>query len=118
MDARVEMAADFVKMDRSGKMTSSLAMQFAGFSASELCDRNLQRRVLRKRHLSPEALVMMIPFDNASDDRMTKAIPGFNTELQATWALTRGDSTESPLWYHWTSSLSYTQVVESRTLSP
>jgi hypothetical protein len=61
MDARVESAADFLRKDQSGKMTSSLAMQFAGFSATEQCNRNLQRRVLRKRESSPEAIAVMIP---------------------------------------------------------
>jgi hypothetical protein len=42
MDERVERAAAFLREDRSGKMTSSLAMQFAGFLATELSDRNLQ----------------------------------------------------------------------------
>jgi hypothetical protein len=42
-------------------MTSSLAMQFAGFSAKELCDRNLQRRVLRKKNSSPQGFSVTIP---------------------------------------------------------
>eukprot|EP00978_Attheya_sp_CCMP212_P038871 scaffold197014_cov31-Attheya_sp.AAC.1 len=54
MDERVERATAFLREDRSGKMTSSLAMQFAGFLATELSDRNLQRRVLRKNNSPPE----------------------------------------------------------------
>ena len=61
MDERVERAANFLREDRSGKITSSLAMQFAGFSATELCDRNLQRRVLRKKNSSPEGIAVSIP---------------------------------------------------------
>eukprot|EP00978_Attheya_sp_CCMP212_P010759 scaffold26224_cov63-Attheya_sp.AAC.4 len=62
MDERVERAATFLRVvDRSGKMTSSLAMQFAGFSATELCDHNLQRRVFRKKNSSPEGFSVTIP---------------------------------------------------------
>jgi hypothetical protein len=61
MDPRVESAADFLRKDRSGKITSSLAMQYAGFSATEICDRNLQRRVLRKKKSSPEGIAVTIP---------------------------------------------------------
>jgi hypothetical protein len=61
MDAKVEIAADFLRKDRSGKITSSLAMQYAGFSETQLCDRNLQRRVLRKKKSSPEGIAVTIP---------------------------------------------------------
>jgi hypothetical protein len=61
MDERVESAAAFLRADRSGKMSSSLAMQFAGFSETEMCNRNLQRRVLRKMKSSPEGLSVTIP---------------------------------------------------------
>ena len=55
-DERVERAANFLREDRSGNVTSSLATQLAGFSAAELRDRNLQRRVLRKKSSSPEGI--------------------------------------------------------------
>ncbi len=61
MDERVESAAAFLRADRSGKMSSSLAMQFAGFSETEMCNRNLQRRVLRKMKSSPEDFSVTIP---------------------------------------------------------
>ena len=61
MDERVESAAAFLRADRSGKMSSSLTMQFAGFSETEMCNRNLQRRVLRKMKSSPEGLSVTIP---------------------------------------------------------
>ena len=61
MDERVESAAAFLRADRSGKMSSSLAMQFAGFSETEMCNRNLQRRVLRKMKSSPEGFSVTIP---------------------------------------------------------
>jgi hypothetical protein len=61
MDARVEQAADFLRKDKSGKFTSSQAMQHAGFSTTELHDRNLQRRVLRKKKASPEGISVTIP---------------------------------------------------------
>jgi hypothetical protein len=61
MDERVERAAAFLREDRSGKMTSSLAMQFAGFSPTEMSDRNLQRRILRKKNSSPKGFSVTKP---------------------------------------------------------
>jgi hypothetical protein len=61
MEERIECAADFLRKDMSGTFTSSQAMQYAGFSATELRDRNLQRKVLRKKNSSPEVISVAIP---------------------------------------------------------
>jgi hypothetical protein len=61
MEEKVEKAADFLRKDESGKIASSVAMEFAGFSESERCDRSLQRKVLRKRDSSPEGIAVTTP---------------------------------------------------------
>jgi hypothetical protein len=61
MDERVERATAFLREDRTDKMTSSLATQLAGFSATEVCDHDLQRRVLRNENSSPEDFSATMP---------------------------------------------------------
>lgn len=56
-------------------MTSSLAMQHAGFSETQICDRNLQRRVLRKKNSSPEGVAVTTPTTEHVEARKQEISP-------------------------------------------